>query len=223
MTKLAAILLVTVTLTLSVTAPASAEWFADLYSGAVFWVNPSIHVDVGNGSISGNRGKSVADFTVGGRFGYWLRPVPWLGFALDTSYYQLHAEAKSANTPLQEAKLQIVPITPLVMARLPLLESSEYPAGRLQPYVGAGPGIFWHRRKFDLQSGDRVSDDTVDIGADVRAGAVWSFTPHWGIFAEYRFNYFTTSADRDIETVEIHAHADLHIHSALAGVRFSWG
>ena len=141
---------------LSAAPPASAEWFADLYSGAVFWVDPSIHVDVGNGTVSGNRGKSVADFTVGGRFGYWLRPVPWLGFALDTSYYQLHADAKNANAPLQEAKLQTVPITPMVMARLPLLESSEYPAGRLQPYVGAGPGIFWHRRKFDLQSGDRV-------------------------------------------------------------------
>jgi hypothetical protein len=111
----------------------------------------------------------------------------------------------------------------MVMARLPLLESSEYPAGRLQPYVGAGPGIFWHRRKFDLQSGDRVSDDTVDVGADVRAGVAWKFTEHWGMFAKDRFNYFTTSADRDVEAVEIHAHADLYIHSALAGVRFSWG
>ncbi len=118
--------------------------------------------------------------------------------------------------------MQTVPVTPLVLARLPLCESSEYPAGRLQPYVGAGPGIFWHRRKLDLQSGDRVSDDAVDVGADVRAGVAWEFTPHWGIFAEYRFNYFTTSVDRDIEAGVIHADANLYIHSALAGVRFSW-
>jgi len=223
MIKLSTILGVMLSVVLGTAAPACAEWFADFYSGAVFWVDPTIHVDVGNGAISGNRGRSVADFTIGGRFGYWLRPVPWLGFALDTSYYQLHADAKSPSAPIQEAKLQIVPITPLVMARLPLLESSEYPTGRLQPYLGAGPGIFWHRRKFDLQSGDRTDDDTVDVGADVRAGVAWSFTPHWGIFAEYRFNYFTTSADRDVEAVDIHAHADLYIHSALAGVRFRWG
>jgi len=170
MIKLSTILGVMLSVVLGTAAPACAEWFADFYSGAVFWVDPTIHVDVGNGAISGNRGRSVADFTIGGRFGYWLRPVPWLGFALDTSYYQLHADAKSPSAPIQEAKLQIVPITPLVMARLPLLESSEYPTGRLQPYLGAGPGIFWHRRKFDLQSGDRTDDDTVDVGADVRAG-----------------------------------------------------
>ena len=173
MTKFPRVLAAVVAVMLGMAAPASAEWFADLYGGAVFWVDPTIHVVVGDGQREANKGKSVADFTVGGRFGYWLRPVPWLGFTLDTSYYQLHADAKNSNAPLQEAKLQTVPITPMVMARLPLLEGSEYPAGRLQPYVGAGPGIFWHRRKLDLQSGDRVSDDSVDVGADVRAGVAW--------------------------------------------------
>ncbi len=63
----------------------------------------------------------------------------------------------------------------------------------------------------------------VAASGDVRAGVAWEFTPHWGIFGEYRFNYFTTSVDRDIELARIHADADLYIHSALAGVRFSWG
>ena len=208
---------------LSGAAPASAEWFADLYSGAVFWVDPTIHANVGSVSREVSKGQSVADFTVGGRFGYWLNPVPWVGFALDVSYFQLKAESKNENAILQDAKFQVIPITPLVMARLPLLESPEYSTGRLQPYIGAGPGIFWHRRKVDFQSGDRISDDTVDVGADVRAGLAWRFTPHWGMFVEYRFNYYTTSVDREIDAGQFHAHADLDINSALAGVRFNWG
>jgi hypothetical protein len=49
-------------MTLAVAAPVSAEWFADLYQRRRVLGRPQ-HPDVGNGSVSGNRGKSVADFT----------------------------------------------------------------------------------------------------------------------------------------------------------------
>ena len=210
--------------TLAVAAPASAEWFADLYSGAVVWVNPSIDVNVAGVSHEKSKDSTVADFTIGGRFGYWLCPVPWLGFALDTSYYQFDVTPKrSQDLILQDAKIQVIPITPMVMARLPLLESSEFPTGRLQPYIGAGPGIFLHRRKIDFESGDRIRNETVDVGPDVRAGLAWKFTPLFGIFAEYRFNYFSESADANITAGRFDAHSNVYVNSGLAGIRFTWG
>jgi opacity protein-like surface antigen len=209
---------------LGAAGPASAEWFADLYSGGVVWVSPTIHVDVGGTSREKSKDSTVADFTIGGRLGYWLRPVPWLGFALDTSYYQFDVTPKNAkNVVLQDVELQVVPITPLVMARLPLLESPDFPTGRLQPYIGAGPGIFLHQRKIDFESDDRISDETVDVGADARAGVAWRFTPLFGIFAEYRFNYFSESADGDIAGGRFDAHSNVYINSGLAGIRFNWG
>jgi len=210
--------------TLGVAAPASAEWFADLYSGVVVWVDPTIHVDVGGVSREKSKDTTIADLTIGGRFGYWLHPLPWLGFALDTSYYQLDVTPKNAkNLFLQDAKLQVIPITPMVMARLPLLESSEFPTGQLQPYIGAGPGIFLHHRKVDFQNGDRIRNETVDVGADVRAGVAWRFTPLFGIFAEYRFNYFSESAGGNIAAGRFDAHTNVYINSGLAGIRFTWG
>ena len=211
-------------ITLGAVAPASAEWFADLYSGGVVWVDPTIHATVAGVSLEKSKDTTVADFTIGGRVGYWLSPVPWLGFALDTSYYQFDVTPKhSQNLILQEAKIQVIPITPLVMARLPLLESDEFPTGRLQPYMGAGPGIFLHRRKIDFESGDRINNETVDVGADVRAGLAWRFTPLFGIFAEYRFNYFSESADGDIAAGRFDVHSNVYINSGLAGIRFNWG
>ena len=50
---------------LGAAAPASAEWFADLYSGAVVWVDPTIHVDVAGISHEKSKGTTVADFTIG--------------------------------------------------------------------------------------------------------------------------------------------------------------
>jgi hypothetical protein len=119
-------------------------------------------VNVAGVSHEKSKDSTVADFTIGGRFGYWLCPVPWLGFALDTSYYQFDVTPKHAqNLILQDAKIQVIPITPMVMARVPLLESSEFPTGRLQPYIGAGPGIFLHHRKIDFESGDRIRNETM--------------------------------------------------------------
>jgi hypothetical protein len=111
----------------------------------------------------------------------------------------------------------------MVMARLPLLESAEFPTGQLQPYIGAGPGIFLHQRKVDFQSGDRIRNETVDVDADVRAGVAWRFTPLFGIFAEYRFNYFSESADGNIAAGRFGVHSNVYINSGLAGIRFSWG
>ena len=107
----------------------------------------------------------------------------------------------------------MIPITPLVLARLPLLESDEFPTGRLQPYIGEGPGIFLHRRKVDFESGDQIRNETVDVGADVRAGLAWKFTPLFGIFAEYRFNYFSDSANGNIAAGRFDAHTNVDINS----------
>src|SRR5262245_61579736 len=83
-------------------APAAAEWNFDLYGGAA-WVQSS---DLGvRGQDS--RGNSVdltifnvdtnTGFTVGFRGGYWIDPLPFLGFDLDVFYLQVPVPAQTTT------------------------------------------------------------------------------------------------------------------------------
>ncbi|MFZ2088389.1 MAG: hypothetical protein WAU47_07415 [Desulfobaccales bacterium] len=68
----------------------------------------------------------------------------------------------------------------LVMGKLPLMESEEFPQGRLFPYIGLGPSIVW------TQIGDSSSNN---IGIVVEPGVRFMFTPNISGDLAYRFRY----------------------------------
>ena len=99
---------------------AGAEFFADLYGGATL---------PGHATASHTQTEpTAADLTwqvdfgagpsLGLRAGYWFARFPWLGMAGDVSYFSLSAEG---------ARISAVPISLLLMLRLPLLVSEEHP------------------------------------------------------------------------------------------------
>jgi hypothetical protein len=102
-----------------------------------------------------------------------------------------------------------VPISPLLMLRLPLFGSPEFPGGRLQPYVAGGPGFFLTSVKVDAPGlPEHRSDWQVDVGADARAGIAFMLTPGFGTFVEGRYTVFSTdpggrSAEFDVETLHV--------------------
>jgi hypothetical protein len=106
------------------TRPAGAEWFLDLYGGGAFTQDADITVN--NSTTLNSKLKFDTEATGGGRVGYYLTGIglPWLGFALDASYY---APATSASDV--EARLEVVPISALVLLRLPLLVDRRCPRG----------------------------------------------------------------------------------------------
>jgi hypothetical protein len=182
--------------------PASAEWFLEAYGGVSMTADSDVTI----------RTDRTFDDTVnfdtegmgGGRVGYWLEGLPWLGFAADVSYF---APAGQGNTV--ETRLEVIPLSPLVMFRLPLITSSEFPNGRLQPYLGAGPGFFITSVKVDVPGlGEENTDWQFEVGADVRAGLTFMITPAFGTFIEGRYTVFSTdpggrSTEFDIETVHV--------------------
>ena len=140
----------------------------------------------------------------GGRIGYWLEGLRWLGVAADASYFAPAAQGTAA-----EARLEVIPLTPLVMFRLPLLESPQFPKGRLQPYLGAGPGFFLTSVEVDVPGlGEESTDWQFEVGADARAGITLMITPKFGTFVEGRYTVFSTnpggrSTEFDIETFHV--------------------
>jgi hypothetical protein len=90
----------------------------------------------------------------GGRIGYWFSRFP-IGLGLDIAYFRPDIKKQSTSVSgfgagtagLDSARLEVTTVGFDLMARLPLLKSAEFPQGRLQPYVTAGPTLF--RSNFD--------------------------------------------------------------------------
>lgn len=194
---LAEMILLTAVLVLGVEG-ARAEGFADLYVGGVFI--PDTDQTVGAMGTGASRETDFDNsFLSGGRVGYWLESVPWLGFALTGGYY--HVKEDAEPTGESRISLDVVPASALLMLRYPLLKSSEYPRGQVYPYVGVGPAMFVTKAKVQLTTlpaPNKFSDTSIEAGADVRAGVtLFHPTQSWSVFLEYRFTYVGSSTFKD--------------------------
>jgi opacity protein-like surface antigen len=202
--------------------PASAEMFLDLYVGASFFGDPDFSIETNNGAFrETEKGSADTNVTGGGRFGYWFSEMglPFLGVAGDVSYFEPTFKGPT-GADLVEVKVRTVPMSPLVMLRLPIMSSPDLPGGKFNIYAAAGPGFFWTEQKTTVIGIDRrISSDTIEVGVDFRAGLAWNFTPQFKIFGEYRFTHYSIGKESDRgNSVE----ADLDAHHALFGFGYSF-
>lgn len=165
---------------------ASAEWFLDAYVGAA---------NTENGRHSGFRTDYDPGAAAGARVGYYLGVFPFLGFALDGSFFK--EEGGIGNFNDLDIKVRAASLD--AMVRLPL--------GPVQPYVFAGPGLYWTKAKTHVVG---TSDRDKSWGANAGGGVKWMFLPHVGLLAEYRFSYTRP----DI----IGAHTTFRTHRVLGGI-----
>jgi opacity protein-like surface antigen len=149
---------------------ASSEWFVDAYIGPAF---------THDGRFAGLRTDYDTAFSGGGRIGYYLGFFPFVGLAVDGSAYAPDGEL--ANTFNFDAKVAALSFDAFL--RLPLFTSQTFPHGQLQPYVFAGPGIYFTKVK-SLGSSDRDHS----VGGNVGAGLNWMFLPNVGVMTEYRYS-----------------------------------
>ena len=204
-------------------ASASAEVFLDLYGGATMFGDPDFTVTREGQGRETERGSADTNFTVGGRGGYWFdgQGLRWLGVAVDISYFEPEYSGENGTGSIATVKVRTLPITPLVMFRLPLMESPQHPNGQLQLYTGAGPGFFMREATVRFRSGaGEVSKEGVSIGADVRAGIAWEFATNWAVFTEYRFTYYSIDSDGQVEGQKVGVKADYDAHHLLFGVSY---
>lgn len=210
-------------LTLVSTRPVSAEVFLDVYAGGVFYGHPDFTVHTNGGtSAERERGTASDDITYGGRVGYWFveQGLPWLGVAGDVSY--MEPEYRGATGDLH-VKVRTVPMSPLLMLRIPLFQAPDYPGGQFQIYSGVGPGFFWTEQTARGGAvGEKISADTIEVGVDFRAGLAWQFLPNWKVFAEYRMTSYSISVKQTTAGREVKVDADLDTNQALFGIGYSF-
>jgi len=174
---------------------AHAEGLLDVYVGGAFTGDSVV------GNATADWQDSVA---VGARGGYWLGGnFKWLGLAADVSWYRPRLDDGSTG-------VNLVPLTPMILLRLPLMKRQEHPGGILQPYVAGGPGLFF--ATLSRTGSPREFDFTV--GPDVRAGVAVQLIPHVGVFIEYRYtNAKVSFANSDHSGTELRTN---HFNAGMA-------
>jgi opacity protein-like surface antigen len=198
---------------MTATAPSKETWFVDLYLGGVV---PE------DGNVDGKAspfGVSISDsakadydntYTAGGRVGFWSPSTPWIGCALDVSYFELEADG---------TETKVLPVSALAVLR--------YPGDKLQPYIGVGAGVFFTDTKVDIQlagENENFSDSAIDFGLDTRAGLAWKVFRRFALFGEYRFTYFEAEYNEKISSSGTETNVDIKtknkIHYFLLGVSY---
>jgi hypothetical protein len=160
---------------------AHAEWFLDGYLGASVTLDDELSFTTFNRERTQEVNyKSSPVF--GLRAGRWFAGLPWLGVAIDGSFFR----------PTED--INVVPLTALVLARYGFLPDDEFKEGRLHAYAGLGGGVFIS--SVDGTIGfQEASDSSVDMGLDVRAGVSYRVETNWALFFEYRFTHVSPSFD----------------------------
>jgi opacity protein-like surface antigen len=171
-----------------------AEGFLDAYVGGAFTQDSSLDFEISgvpNFSVPVEWKNSVAG---GIRGGYWFQGrAKWLGLAGDVSYFQADVD-KAIGIPASSlVTFHMLPISPLVMLRVPLLTGDGFDGGRFQPYGAIGPGLFVSILTIDTASGAEVG---FNVGLDARVGVTAMLTPLIGLFVEYRYT------DVDVEVTD---------------------
>lgn len=179
------------------TALAAPEWFVDAYLGVASTYRDETDVTVSGQTTRDDVGGETS-VNAGVRVGRWFESLPWLGLALDGSYFKPGSQTEA------------IPISLLVMGRLSLLKGGGFPDGRLRPYVGVGPGVF-----FTTFDGDLAA---IEVGLDVRAGVLFRLNQKIGVFGEYGFTHVSPTLDADKTDTKIDAM--FNTHHVVVGVSF---
>jgi opacity protein-like surface antigen len=178
---------------------APAEGFIDIYGGWASTHAADIDVSISSSSLGFVRTESHtgkvdfgSSYTLGARAGGWFEKLPYVGIAGDLSYFK--AEDKTAE-------IHVVPLSLLLMLRYPLLKSEKFQHGRIQPYIGVGPSLFFSDPEVDFRPAlpETVSGISFDVGLDLRAGITWQFHKNLALFGEYRYTDFSI----DLEQTDI--------------------
>jgi opacity protein-like surface antigen len=217
-------------------SPVGAEWFADLYVGAAITRNQDVKIDQPDLGLRTTDKDVRFDESVlfGGRVGYWFESLSLLGIGLDAFHFRpdVSRQTRTAEVcfggacvpqslAIAKVELDVTVIGFDVLLRYPLLKSPQFPRGRLQPYLTAGPAIFIAHGKDSTNFVPANQSDTeVEIGVKAGAGLAWQFHRHIAIFGEYRFTHFSPEFEIRNLGGRTTLKTDLNTHNLIGGVSF---
>jgi hypothetical protein len=222
-------------------APASAEWYADVYAGQSLTLKDDMTVHSPPGLSIYRDTEFDRSLIIGGRFGRYLDAAPFLGLGLDLFTFsptigpqQLHIDgcvpsggcSGGQGGTTGRIDVMTIGLSPDLMLRLPFLKSETAPWGALQPYITGGVPFFITTvtPRTTAQFRNQDGDTDFSVGYKAGAGIAFQVAPNLMLFVEYRYMHNETSVDlRDSATLRnAPVHLNLDTHTAVLGLSARW-
>jgi len=222
-------------------APASAEWYGDVYAGRSLTLSDDVTVHSPSGLSIYRDTELDQSWIIGGRFGRYLDRVPFLGFGVDLFTFsptigpqQLHIDgcvpsggcSGGQGGTTGRIDVEAIALSLDLMLRLPLLKSETAPWGALQPYITGGVPFFKTTvtPRTTAQFRNQDGDTDYSVGYKAGAGIAFQVAPSLMLFAEYRFTHTEVSVDlRDSALLkQTPLHLNLDSHTAVLGLSARW-
>lgn len=217
------------------------EFYGGAYLGASF--APSQDLDYKNGAFFNNGittttsqkfkviNNSFTTGVVGGlKFGYFFKRIPYLGLEGETnvSPNRVKTQTRSVNPAVLGSNQVVMPdkdwinwTTALhIVGRYGFFKDDVAPFGRLQPYVGIGPGVVC---MYDPE------DSAKNFVADVMAGIRFMLLKNVSAFVEYKYNHQIAP---EMEIHQLHVGnfmgagmatlSGYDLHRVICGVTYHW-
>lgn len=193
------------------------------YSGTLINGNP------GGPSVTVRNNKFDAGVVVGLKLGYFFRSCPYLGLEGETNYTpsRVPRQRVTMSNIIGGGNQATMPhddwvnwtLALHIVARYGFLKDNEVPFGRLQPYVGIGPGFV-----INYEDVDSAKNFSLDLMAGVR----YMLTKHISAFVEYKFSQIwdaqieSHAFQANGQTVVGTAHYDFSSHKFVACLAYHW-
>jgi opacity protein-like surface antigen len=177
------------------------EFYVGGYLGGVFTPGQNLKysdgITLNNGVTLSQQGavtlfdnKFLAGVVGGFKIGYFCNRIPYLGLEVDTGVNKSSVRHGTLyiSRPIQGFNRVAVPGDNIVnwttalhlVGRYGFLPDQDVPFGRLQPYVGIGPGFVVNYDEMDSAK---------NFGIDVMAGVRYMMLKHVSAFVEYKYNH----------------------------------
>ena len=159
------------------------------------------------------------------KFGRYFDSIPWFGIEVETNFSRniIRGNQGSAFPPQPSLPTPVLggpdyfmiwDIQHTFMFRYGFLKDKEVTFGRLQPYIGIGPGYEIVYGKFDSQK---------NIAIEAMAGVNYMVNSKIGLFLEYKFSYQFAIEYQDVRISNGTAYTftqDLPHHRFVVGVAY---
>ncbi len=166
---------------------------------------------LGGTTLSGNDLSLQTSVVYGAKVGYFFNSMKWLG--VETELFNATPHLKQQDWTVGGVDLGTLPgASNRVLTWAPLNIVLRYQAGLFEPYVAAGPGVFFSRL-----SAEGLSNSNTVVGLNTQVGLRLRLGQTIALFGEWKYNRATFDHE-NLAGTGLNFEADYSANSLVLGL-----